>query len=471
MNTRSCLLFLSISTVFLFTNTSLVAAAIIPTECEKIPATLSLSGAASGAANAALGNNPASANESVLCAPVPRIKIPGLSFTSTTDFEKLVERDAQGKVTAYHIPFLNQYLSAIYRYTIALAGVVCVFMLIFSGIQWTLYGASPDSVDAATERIQHAITGLILIVSSYTILYTIDPRLVEFKALRVEVIQKIDYGQLAGQMIQTQNGRITFTPISDGRTHRASPGPDQPLSETEVLDIVKTTGLNPCIAVGIYKTEASSAHAIGDDESVRRCSIRSRRYFLSSGVKYSGERFTPPNGNDPAAYTRSNEETTCKVQITNDDEFNLSAPPDYGIDWRFSHGIGLGQYTIFPDYTYPDERHREANQRIQGPNGPEWARYSSSVNRWYTVTDLLNPDIAFEATLGLMVKCHDDYTAAGNNAIEFRNCYGGGDDPLNPAEWDTNDPPEPRFMRNYCQCLTEHGSELGLGSDPLCSYY
>lgn len=161
-----------------------------PPACENIPTTLSLSGAASGATNAAFGNSPVSANESVLCAPVPRIKIPGLSFTSTTDYETLVERDAQGDIIAYHIPFLGQYLSAIYRYTVALAGVVCVFLLIFSGIQWTLYGASPDSVDAAKERIKNAITGLILITTSYTILYTIDPNLVEFKNLKVQTVEK-----------------------------------------------------------------------------------------------------------------------------------------------------------------------------------------------------------------------------------------------------------------------------------------
>lgn len=161
-----------------------------PPECENIETTLSLSGAASGAADAAMGNSPVSANESVLCAPVPRIKIPGLSFTSTTDYESLVERDGEGEIIAYYIPFLGQYLSAIYRYTIALAGVVCIFLLIFSGIQWTLYGASADNVDAAKERIQHAITGLILITSSYTILYTIDPNLVEFKSLKVRTVEK-----------------------------------------------------------------------------------------------------------------------------------------------------------------------------------------------------------------------------------------------------------------------------------------
>lgn len=464
MNTRSCLILLLISTVFLFTNTSLAVAATTPTECENIPATLSLSSAASGAVNATLGNNPASANESVLCAPVPRIKIPGLSFTSTTDYESLVERDSQGDIIAYHIPFLSQYLAAIYRYTIALAGVVCIFLLIFSGVQWTLYGASPDSVESAKERIKNAITGLILITSSYTILYTINPNLVEFKSLKVTIVKKIDYGALTSQMIQRDgSGNIVFTPISDGQ-HRSSPGPNQPLTEEEVINLSQATGINTCLVVATYKTESPRIHAIGKDENVRRCNIKSRRYFLASGVKYSGERFTPPQGADPTAYNG----TECGVDILNDSIFDLNSPPDYGLDWRFSQGIGAGQYTIFPEYTYPEPDRRRMGQRIDGPNGPEYARYSSQSQRWYTVTDLLNADLAFEATLGLMVHC---YNRQDGNPTGFRNCYGGGNDPTDPSQWDINDPPNPRFMGHYCTCIRERGASLGIPSDPQCTYY
>lgn len=439
----------------------------IPPECESIPVILSTGGAASGLASATTGNNPISANENVLCAPVPRIKIPGLTFTSTSDFESLVERDSQGEITSYYIPFLGEYLSAFYRYSVALASVLCIFLIIISGIQWMFYGESPDNVDAAKTRIQGALTGLLLAVGSYTILYTIDPSLVEFKNLKIDVVQKIDYGALASRMLSLDpNGQAVFIPISDG-THRSTPGPNQPLLEEEVLELVKDTGLNPCIVVGTYKTEARSAYAIGQDENVRRCSVSSRRAFLASGQKYSGETFAPPQGTERTQYD-GNE---CAVQIINNAQFDINNPPDYGLDWRFSKGIGLGQYTIFPSFTYSDEAHRRENSRIPGPNGPEWARHSSAANRWYTVTDLLNADLAFEATLGLMVRCDRRYREAGNNAIAFRNCYGGGSEPLSPTQWDLSDPPDPRFMRNYCQCITDHGSELGLPPDPLCQYY
>jgi hypothetical protein len=167
-------------------------AAATPPECENIPIQLGVGSAVSGLANAAIGNSPVSANESVLCAPKPRIKIPGLSFTNTADYESLVERDDEGNIVAYSIPFLGQYIAALYQYSIALAGIVCVLILIISGVQWTLYGANPESVDEAKTRIQNALTGLILTVSSYTILYTIDPNLVLFKSLRVGIIEQID---------------------------------------------------------------------------------------------------------------------------------------------------------------------------------------------------------------------------------------------------------------------------------------
>lgn len=403
--------------------------------------------------------------QATICTPQPRIQFPGLSFTGTEDVSQLLYRGTDGNIYM-SAPFLAELIAAMYRWSVAVIAILATIMIIVAGVQWLSSAGNPDTITRAKKRIVNAVIGIILAVGSYTLLSILNPDLINFNALELRYVQGINYLELTDEMVSYDpSGEPVFTPISDG-THRSTPGPNEPLSEAQVLEIASRTNINPCLVLATYQTEASSAHAIGHDENVRSCGVRSRRYFLASGQKLSGEQFTPPAGSNPANYSGDD----CDARIFNDDEEQLSNPPDYGLDWRFSHGIGLGQYTIKPPYTYGD-RYSETNKRIQGPNGPEWARYSDDADRWYTVTDLLNADLAFEASLGVMLSANRRYLQNGNNPIAFRNRYGGGNYPLDPNEWDRENPPEPRFMRYFCTCLDQRGTTLGLTDDPLCIYY
>jgi hypothetical protein len=131
----------------------------------------------------------AAAIQTTICTPVPRIKIPGLNFTTAQELaENNVWTDPQDGSTYLFIPFLGEYISAVYRYGIALAGIVVVLILIVSGIQWIMGGASPDNIDAAKERIKHALTGLFIIATTYTFLYIINPELTSFKSLKIKLV-------------------------------------------------------------------------------------------------------------------------------------------------------------------------------------------------------------------------------------------------------------------------------------------
>ncbi len=142
----------------------------------------------------AQGNNPvaaqtqtAAAIQTTICQPVPRIKIPGLEFTSAETLAQNTYTDPEDGSTYLFIPFLGEYIAAIYRYGIALAGVVIVLIIIISGIQWILGGASPDNIDAAKERIKNALTGLFIITTTYTFLYIINPELTSFQSLKIKL--------------------------------------------------------------------------------------------------------------------------------------------------------------------------------------------------------------------------------------------------------------------------------------------
>ncbi|PIR74454.1 MAG: hypothetical protein COU35_02635 [Candidatus Magasanikbacteria bacterium CG10_big_fil_rev_8_21_14_0_10_47_10] len=114
--------------------------------------------------------------------PVTKINIPGLNFSD----QKVTEENGSVFLS---VPFLGEYIAAFYKWAIAAAAVVAVVAIIRAGLMWTMSGGNETSITAAKKNIGNAIIGLMLLVGSYTILYTINPELVQFRNLRVRYIE------------------------------------------------------------------------------------------------------------------------------------------------------------------------------------------------------------------------------------------------------------------------------------------
>lgn len=95
-------------------------------------------------------------------------KIPGLS---TTDPTSLVD-----------------YFQAIFTFAIAAAGILALLMIMFGGFQYMTAGGNESRTGDAKNRIKNAILGLILALTSYLILSTINPDLVAIKLTGLEKI-------------------------------------------------------------------------------------------------------------------------------------------------------------------------------------------------------------------------------------------------------------------------------------------
>ncbi len=86
---------------------------------------------------------------------------------------------------------LAEYIAYIYRYSMIVAGALCVLLLIIAGIEWTMSGGDGSRIDEAKNRISNAITGLILMATSYVVLYTIDPNLTTLKPPEVYMVRGV----------------------------------------------------------------------------------------------------------------------------------------------------------------------------------------------------------------------------------------------------------------------------------------
>lgn len=99
---------------------------------------------------------------------------------------------------------MSTYLAGAIKLIIALGAGLAVLMAIVGGTQYVAAGASPDAKSGAKERIFNAFIGLALVLTSYLILNSISPNLVNFKLELPPV--KYDTGSLSA----------TSTPISGG---------------------------------------------------------------------------------------------------------------------------------------------------------------------------------------------------------------------------------------------------------------
>lgn len=84
---------------------------------------------------------------------------------------------------------LAHYVAAWYTFGVSAISIIAVVMIMWGGFEWITAAGSATLIGQAKGRIMNAIVGIILILTSYGLLYLINPALVE---LRMPVIEKIN---------------------------------------------------------------------------------------------------------------------------------------------------------------------------------------------------------------------------------------------------------------------------------------
>ncbi|MDA3840043.1 MAG: pilin [Patescibacteria group bacterium] len=113
---------------------------------------------------------------------------------------------------------IGQYISNLYNYAISIVGIVATIMLMFGGFTWLTAGGSGEKVGKARDMIFGSLTGLVLALTSYTILTMVNPDLVNFKIQKIQppevkFTQPVDPNALGTQNINgcCLSGNINWT--------------------------------------------------------------------------------------------------------------------------------------------------------------------------------------------------------------------------------------------------------------------
>ncbi|MFH1098881.1 MAG: hypothetical protein V1723_03100, partial [Candidatus Uhrbacteria bacterium] len=120
---------------------------------------------------------------------------PTLNITPPTlEFSKLVARDIGGGVTVIDIPWIGEYIAAIYRWAVPFGAILAVVVIMIAGIMWMTTGGAGEK-SQAQQWIANAVIGLILLVGSYVVLRLINPDLIALRPLRVLIAKRIPLPQ------------------------------------------------------------------------------------------------------------------------------------------------------------------------------------------------------------------------------------------------------------------------------------
>lgn len=84
----------------------------------------------------------------------------------------------------------GDYVAAIYKYLIGVAVTIAIVFVMIGGIRYVI-GASTGEVGKAKDMITKAITGLVLLLFAYVILYTVNPDLVRLQVPKLPMLRAV----------------------------------------------------------------------------------------------------------------------------------------------------------------------------------------------------------------------------------------------------------------------------------------
>ncbi len=118
--------------------------------------------------------------------PTISVPIPGFGGFSGVP----IEEDEDGNRYAI-FPWIGQYFSAVYSYMLGITGLVVLIVYITAGFEYLTSGGNSAAVGRAKERMKNATIGMLLLFGSHVFLSIINPDLVEFKGLKVQIFKHV----------------------------------------------------------------------------------------------------------------------------------------------------------------------------------------------------------------------------------------------------------------------------------------
>jgi hypothetical protein len=118
--------------------------------------------------------------------PKLQIPIPNLTFSPST-----CKTNDKGE-NVCSVNWIGEYVAGIYQYAIGIVGILAAVVLMIGGVMWIVAGGSATMIGEAKSWVGASLTGLVIALCSYLILYQINPALTVFNPLQITQVKKIE---------------------------------------------------------------------------------------------------------------------------------------------------------------------------------------------------------------------------------------------------------------------------------------
>lgn len=119
----------------------------------------------------------------------PSKVIPPVLSVSIPGFGKFSDVECSDPNTPCKIPWIGEYLSSIYKYSVSAIGILAVIMTMIGGVIWLTAGGSKEKAGTALGFIKSGILGIILITATYVILFVVNPNLTILSPVNIQYIK------------------------------------------------------------------------------------------------------------------------------------------------------------------------------------------------------------------------------------------------------------------------------------------
>lgn len=137
-------------------------------------------------------------------APKLFVQIPGINLTDIQ-----VTTTGSGQI---NVPWISQYIIGIYKYSMGFAAILAVIVVMIAGFMYLTSAGNQQRIGQAKNFIIGAISGLVILASSYLILNLVSPQLTELGTIEIEAISE--------EQLETEFLEVEF----EGRTNEAAAG-------------------------------------------------------------------------------------------------------------------------------------------------------------------------------------------------------------------------------------------------------
>jgi len=117
-------------------------------------------------------------------APVLQVSIPGLGKFSDINCDNPEEPCT--------IPWLAEYIGALYKYSLVIIGLLAVIVMMIGGVRWLTAGGAREAISDGMNWIKGGLLGIIFALCSYLVLFIINPNLTLLQPLNINYIGKVD---------------------------------------------------------------------------------------------------------------------------------------------------------------------------------------------------------------------------------------------------------------------------------------